>query len=247
MTKPWPKILVIFDCQVRPGVDIRHMTAISRYIAAKRPEVIVCIGDYADMPSLSKFSMNIEKEGQRYRKDVESVHVAMGKMMAWQKTCKNYKPRLVMTLGNHEERIPRTVKENPNLEGVISMADLHYEKYGWEVHPFLKVVTIYGVEFSHFFASGVMGRPVSSAAALLRTRQSSAVMGHVQCVDMAIHPRTQKTAIFGGLSNLHDEDYLGPQGNSTRRQVIMLHEVRDGKFDVMFVSLGYLLRTYGSK
>jgi hypothetical protein len=51
MKKPWPKILVVFDCQVRPGVDIRHMTAISRYIAAKRPEVIVCIGDYADMPS----------------------------------------------------------------------------------------------------------------------------------------------------------------------------------------------------
>jgi hypothetical protein len=238
------KTLVIADAQVRPGVPMQHLAAISKYIEAKRPDTIVCLGDFADLPSLSHYSLAIEKEGQRYARDLASVHEGMAKLMDWQKRCKGYRPRLVMTLGNHEERIPRTVKECPNLEGIIGMKDLRYEDHGWECHDFLKVVTVGGVEFSHYFTSGVMGRPVSSAAALLRSRQSSAVMGHVQMVDLAIHPKTQRMAIFAGLTNLHDEAYLGPQGNSTRRQVIMLHEVKEGRFDPMFVSLGFLRREY---
>jgi len=238
------KILVIADCQVRPGVPTQHLVAISNYILAKRPDVIVCIGDFADMPSLSRHSLAMEKEGQRYRADVKSVHDAMDKLTAFRKKAPRYKPRMIMTLGNHEERIPRTVLEQPNLEGLISIDDLKYEEYGWEVHPFLKVVTVDGVQFSHFFTSGVMGRPASSAAVVLRERQSSAIMGHVQAFEMAVHKRTQRIAIFAGLTNLHDEGYLGPQGNSCRRQVIMLHAVKDGVFDPCFVSLRYLMGKY---
>jgi hypothetical protein len=238
------KVLVIADAQVRPGVKTQHLTAISNYIAAKRPDVIVCLGDFADMPSLSKHSLAMEKEGQRYAADIQSVHDGMTKLVAFKKKCKGYNPRMVMTLGNHEERIPRTVLEQPNLEGVISLADLKYKEFGWEVHPFLKVVNIDGTEFSHYFTTGVMGRPASSAAVVLRERQSSAIMGHVQSFEMAVHKRTQRTAIFAGLTNLHDEPYLGPQGNGCRRQIIMLHEFRDGQFDPCFVSLKYLLRSY---
>jgi hypothetical protein len=239
------KVLVIADAQVRPGVKTQHLTAISGYIEAKRPDVIVCLGDFADMPSLSKHSLAMEKEGQRYAADIQSVHDGMTKLVAFKKKCKGYNPRMVMTMGNHEERIPRTVLEQPNLEGVISLADLKYKEFGWEVHPFLKVVNIYGIDFSHFFVSGVMGRPASSAAVVLRERQSSAVMGHVQKVDIAIHPRTGKMAIMAGLSCLHNEDYLGPQGNACRRQVIMLNDCRDnGIFDPCFVSLKFLLRRY---
>jgi Calcineurin-like phosphoesterase len=242
-----PKILVVADVQARAGTPTKHLSAISRYIEAKRPDVIVCIGDFYDLPSLSKYSMNIEKEGARYRKDIDAGRASMDALMAWKKTAKNYKPRLVFVTGNHEYRIVRAIAENPNLEGVISMDDLGLESYGWKVYPFLKVVTVYGIQFSHYFVSGAKGMPVSSAAALLRVRQRSAIMGHVQVVDMAIHPRTQQTAIFAGLTNLHDEKYLGFQGNSCRRQVLMLHECRGGLFDPMFVSLSYLLHKYGSK
>jgi hypothetical protein len=239
------KILVIFDCQVRPGVPTQHLSAISNYIAAKRPDVVVLIGDFADMPSLSKYSLALEREGARYKADVKSVHDAMDKLTAFKKKCKGYNPRMVLTLGNHEERITRTVKEQPNLEGLISIEDLKFKDYGWEVYDYLQVVTIYGIQFSHFFQSGVMGRPASSAAVILRERQSSAVQGHVQKVDVAVHPRTGKMAIMGGLSCVHQEDYLGPQGNACRRQVLMLNDCRgDGIFDPCFVSLRYLLRRY---
>jgi hypothetical protein len=71
-------------------------------------------------------------------------------------------------------------------------------------------------------------------------------MGHVQHTDIAVHPKTQATAMFVGTCYLHDEDYLGLQGNSCRRQVVVMHEVIDGLFDHMLVSLNFLERRYGS-
>ena len=109
---------------------------------------------------------------------------------------------------------------------------------------FLKVLTVDGVEYAHYFTSGNMGRPVTSAAALLRERQNSAIMGHVQHTDMAFHKKTQNIAMFAGICYTHDEKYLGPQGNNTRRQIVMLHEVENGHFDPMFVSLKFLAKRY---
>lgn len=43
--------LVIPDVQAKDGVPLDHLEWIGRYIADKRPDVIVCIGDFADMPS----------------------------------------------------------------------------------------------------------------------------------------------------------------------------------------------------
>jgi hypothetical protein len=149
-----------------------------------------------------------------------------------------------LTLGNHEYRMEREVEDNPRLEGMFDMGDLGYADNGWTVHDFLEILKLDGVEYSHYFTSGNMGRPVTSAAALLRERQCSAVMGHVQHTDMAFHKKTQNIAMFAGICYLHDEKYLGPQGNQTRRQVVMLHEVEDGKFDPMFVSLRFLQKRY---
>jgi hypothetical protein len=89
-----------------------------------------------------------------------------------------------------------------------------------------------------------MGRPVDIGAALLRARNGSATMGHVQHCDMAIHKQTQHIGLFAGICYLHDEDYLGPQGNATRRQIVLKHEVENGRFDPMFVSLRFLEKRY---
>ena len=70
-------------------------------------------------------------------------------------------------------------------------------------------------------------------------------MGHVQFTDMAVHRKTQKMAIFCGTCYLHDEQYLTIQGNDCRRQIVMLHQVNDGIFDPMFVSLSFLESRYG--
>jgi len=247
MSRKWPTHLVIPDCQVRPDVDTDHLRWIGNYIADKQPDVVVQIGDFNDMASLSGYAVGkAAAEGKRYHADLAAGKEGMGKLMKpVRKLHKKRRPkRMVLTLGNHEFRIEREAEAQPRFKGTLQLQDLGYEKAGWQVVPFLKIININGVDYSHYFISGAMGRPVSSAAALLRVRQGSATMGHVQNVEMAIHPRTQKTALFCGVCYLHDEPYLTPQGNDVRRQIVMKHEVHDGVYDPMFVSLDFLKRKY---
>lgn len=237
--------IVIPDCQVKSGVPTEHLEWIGNYIAEKRPDVVVQIGDFADMPSLSSYDKGkLSAEGRRYVKDIAAVHAAMDRLMTPIKKVPDYKPELHLTLGNHEFRIMREVEENPRYQGRFNYADLAYEDYGWRVHDFLKVAEVDQIEYCHYFTTGAMGRPVTSAAALLRERQKSCIQGHVQYTDMAIHRKTQNIAIFSGTCYLHDEEYLGPQGNNNRRQIITCHEVENGRFDPMFVSLRYLEKNY---
>ena len=238
------KLLVIPDTQVRPGVNTDHLAALGNYIAEKRPDHIVHLGDHFDLPSLSTYNLEGQREGQRYKHDIDVARFAMERLTAPFLTIPKYRPKMHFLMGNHEDRIRRTVETTPTLKGFMSNDDMRLTEYGWRVHDFNQVVRIGGVEFSHFFISGVMGRPVSSAAALLKERQGSAIMGHVQSFQYAVHPRTQKFAMFAGVFYTHQENYLGPQGNTCRPMVHMLHEVRDGLADAMQVSADYLLRQY---
>lgn len=238
------KIGVLPDVQAKPGLDFKHLEHVGRYFAEKRPDVIVCLGDFADMPSLSSYDKGKrEFEGRRYRHDVAAAHRAMDTFMAPIARARGYSPRLVLTLGNHENRIDRATNDTPELEGLISVDDLRYADYGWQVHPFLGVVTIAGVAFSHYLVSGVMGRPITTAAALLAKRHMSTVVGHQQGLQMATAVRADGhmlTGIIAGSCYLHDEKYLGPQGNKHFRGFVMLHDVRAGEFEPMPVTLRYL-------
>lgn len=252
------KIMVIPDCQIRPGDDTAFLEAIGNYAVAKKPDIIVNIGDFADMPSLSSYDVGKKSfEGRRYKNDVEAVRTAMQRLLspidnynAQQRRNgkKQYRPELHLTLGNHEERIERAVNNDAKLEGVLSLSDLGYEEFGWTVHPFLEVVVLEGVAFSHYFVSGVAGRPVTTAAACLSKKHMSCIQGHQQ--GLQVHTGFAAdgrplTCIIAGSCYEHDEDYMGPQGNNHWRGLIMLHEVRNGSFDMMPVSLNYLTAKYG--
>lgn len=68
------RILVIPDCQVKPGVPLDHMSWIGKLIVDKKPDVIVNIGDFADIPSLSSYDVGKKSfEGRRYVDDLEWV------------------------------------------------------------------------------------------------------------------------------------------------------------------------------
>lgn len=239
--------MVIPDTQVKPGVNTDHLEWVGKYAADKLPDVIVMIGDWWDMPSLSSYDKGkMSFEGRRYIDDIKSGKRAMERLLDPIKAVKDYKPRLVFTMGNHEHRIVRYVENNPEFSGKFGFDDLGLRAFGWEVHDFLKPVEIDGIEYCHYFTSGVMGRPVSSAAALLRERQKSCTQGHVQHTDIAIHKKTQQIAMFSGTCYQHDENYLGYQGNAQRRQIIIKHEVDgEGHYDPMFVSLKFLEKAYG--
>ena len=247
------KILVLPDVQAKPGVNFDYLSRIGQYAVDKRPDVIVCIGDFADMPSLSSYDKGKKSfEGRRFTKDIEAAKDAMCAFLTpiWNhnKLGKKYAPRLVMTLGNHEDRINRAVNDDPKLHGLIGIEQsLEYHVDGWEVHPFLEVVEIEGIAFAHYFQTGVMGRPASSAQAQLNKKHQSCIAGHQQGLQIATGFRAggqMVTSIIAGSCYEHNEDYLGPQGNQHWRGFLMLHDCKDGAFDPMFVSLNYINQRY---
>ena len=250
---------VIPDTQIKPGDSIEHIKWAGQYAVDMQPDVIVMIGDWWDMPSLSSYDKGKKSfEGRRYVKDIEAGNLAMdafmGPLITFRDTQKRSKkrrwnPRLVFCRGHHEQRIERAINEDAMLESLMSFeADTNLESYGWEIHPYLDVVVIDGIAYSHYFTSGVMGRPVSSARLMLTKKHMSCVMGHVQDRDIAWARRadgTQMTGLFAGIFYQHDEEYLTPQTNASWRGVWVFNEVQDGSFDELPVSINYLEKKYG--
>jgi hypothetical protein len=242
------KIAVIPDVQALPGASFTHLAAAGKYIAAKRPDVIVCIGDFGDFPSLSRFGSPLEREGLRYKKDVSAFHEAMETLMNPIRKERGYRPWMEFTEGNHEGHISRYANEHPEMEGTVSSKDLRLESYGWRVHPFLQPVGIGGVAFCHYFPSGVLGKPITSASALMKKLHMSAVAGHQQGRDIAFGRRADgahMTTIISGSFYQHTYRYLSPFTNTHWRGMWFLHQVKDGQADEMALSVDYLLRRFG--
>jgi hypothetical protein len=247
------KHFILPDIQAKPGIDFDYLEKYGEYVVDKKPDVIVCIGDFVDMASLSSFDVGRRaSEGRRYHEDIKAGIEAMERFLAPMKRYnamqvrnkkKPYKPRMIMTLGNHENRIDRACEENAKLHGTLSVDDLRYQDFGWEVYPFLEVVIVDGVAYSHYFVSGVMGRPISTAAALVSKMHMSCVAGHLQGKQISMSKRadgSRFTCIIVGSAYEHHEDYLGYQGNQHWRGCLVLNEVENGEFDEMFLSLDYL-------
>lgn len=254
------RILVIPDAQVKEGVPLEHLSWAGEAICEYRPDVIVNIGDFADMPSLSSHDVKGSKyfEGLRYTKDIEVTKEAMKMLLAplrslqakqKQNKEKIYKPRMVLTLGNHENRINRAVNNNPMLDGLVSTKDLEYER-DWEVFEFLHPVFINGVGFNHYWPVGAMGRPAASPTAIISKLHMSCVAGHQQGKAIAYGKRADGRpicAIIAGSYYQHDENYMDQLSNRHWRGLVMLNDVKDGSFDEMMLSIEYLERKYGKK
>ena len=249
------KVLVIPDTQVRDGVDISHLKWISNYIVEKRPDAVIHLGDHWDMPSLSSYDVGKKVfEGRRYKKDIEAGNLGMAILSSSidefnEKARKNkekqYKPYKWYLDGNHDQRIARAVNDDAKLDGTIGLEDRYL--VGWENIPFLEPLIVNDVVFCHYLVSGVMGRPITTAAALLSKRHQSCVVGHQQGRQVATAAKadgTQLTAIIAGSAYTHSEDYMGSQGNKHWRGVVMLHEMQNGSFDESFVSLNFLREKY---
>jgi hypothetical protein len=254
--------LVIPDVQAKDDVPLEHLTWCGEYIVKMKPDVVVQIGDFADMPSLSSYDAKGSKsyEGKRYKADIKAAKRAMGMLLQplreYQKWTQashkpRYEPRLVLTLGNHEDRITRAIESDPNhLEGLIALEDLGYAEAGWEVHPYLKPVEIDGIVYNHYFPTGQMGHPCGTARSILNKYHMSCFAGHQQGRDIAYARRADGktiTAIIAGSFYQHEEQYLNPITNNHWRGIYVLHEVSDGAFDEMPVSLNYLRSRYGKE
>ena len=252
--------LVIPDSQVRPGVSLEYLRWIGEYIVRKQPEVIIHLGDFADMESLSSYDKGKRSaEGKRVQADIDVAILGMDTLLdplwkfQWgqeQRGEKVYRPRMVLTLGNHEDRITRHVNANPELHGFLDISSLKYEEFGWEVYPFLTPVIIHGVCYCHYFPNVMTGKALSgSAMNMLKTIGRSFTMGHRQTLDVTTRflpsDGKQQWGLIAGAAYAHEEDYKGVQGNHHWRGIIVKHNVKNGSYDPLFISLDWLEKEYG--
>ena len=246
-----PTHLVIPDTQVKPGIITDHLGWISQYIVDELYDknlTIIHLGDHWDMPSLSSYDQGKKAmEGRRYMADIEAGNEGF-ELLNLALLRKKNKPRRILLLGNHEERIVRAAENSAQLDGLVSLDHLNAASLGWEVYdPYVPVV-IDGVTYAHYFYNPMTGRPYSGSNLETRLKNvgHSFTMGHQQGlkwgrVDTLHGPHI---GLVAGSCYLHEEDYKGPQGQAHWRGVIVCHQVENGDYDPMFISLDYLCRRY---
>lgn len=125
--------LVIGDPHVHPGQDLRRFRWLARLIIDVDPDVVVCVGDWPSLGSLSHFDVGrIEAEGQRYVHDVAAVRDSLSELhreiRRYNETCGQYKtinPRFEYVAGNHGwGRLEKYMSCNPALGHALSFKDL---------------------------------------------------------------------------------------------------------------------------
>lgn len=259
-SKTYKDHVVIPDTQVKKNDPVDHLRWAGRYCVDHKPEVIVHIGDHADMPSLSSYDKGKRTaEGKRVNEDIEAAVEGMKVLLSpiieeQQRQLRDegkvtWKPRLVLTLGNHEERILRHVNANPELYGFLSIESLRYKDFGWEVYDFLEPVVVDGVTYCHYMANPFSGKPYGgSALNILKHVGESFTMGHKQTLDVTTRflPSSgkQQWGIIAGAFYQHDEGYKGPQGNKHWRGIVHKRRVIDGSYDPEIISLERLRWLY---
>lgn len=238
--------LVIPDTQVKPGIKLDYLEWIGRYIADRKPDTVIHLGDHWDMPSLSSYDKGLRSfEGRRYRADVDAGNEGMERLLHGMGS---FKPRMVFLTGNHEQRIERLTQAHPELHGTLGYANLNLDK--WEVYGFLAPVVIDGIKYSHYFPRSSSGaitqtkRGAPNARAQLVREGGSCTAGHLQGLDVSCLPLRGRLqwGMIAGSCYFHDETYLSPQGTTYWRGIVVKHEVNQGEYCPMFVSLDYLKR-----
>ena len=249
--------LVIPDTQVRPDVDLSFLLAIGKLIADRRPDKIICLGDFADMPSLSSYDKGkLAMEGRKLVNDFKAAREGMDLLLKPLKELqakkkanhmKLYKPELHMICGNHDtSRIDRLIQENPIFEGYITADEFPYED--WQTHEFLTPVNIDEIIYCHYIQNPMSGKPMGgSCLNILKNVGKSFIVGHQQVLDIANRytiDGKQQWAIKAGASYPWDENYKGVQGNMHWRGVLYLTNVLDGSFDLETMRTSALMSKY---
>lgn len=223
-------------------------------IADVKPDVVVMLGDLADMPSLSGYDKGKKCfQGRTYRADVEVALDFNERLFEAARKSKKKLPRRIAIRGNHEQRIERAIQLSPELEGAIGYHDLDWDRHYDEVVEYEGNtpghISIDGVLYAHYFVSGVMGRPIGGEHPGYTFNQKlgcSATAGHTHifdhCVRYGVGPA--RMGLVAGCFFDYDLDYAGETNKMFWRGIVIKHNVEGGVYDLELVSMTRLKEAY---
>jgi len=248
--------LVIPDAHAHPDFDNDRFDWLSSLVRDLRPDVVVNLGDGADMPSLCGYDKGKKSfHGRTYRKDIDAFLESQDRLWSPLRRSKKKLPFSVYLIGNHEERIGRALELQSELEGTISYGDLELPRWYDQVVGYdggsPGIVSIDGVDYAHYFISGVMGRAIGGehpAYSLVTKRLRSSTCGHVHTADYCIRTDGAKRKVMGCVAGVYQDYRAGWAGGANDlwwRGVIYKTHVEDGTYNIRFISLDEIKKEYG--
>jgi predicted phosphodiesterase len=172
------RILAIGDLHQDPRHPERLpiMTWLARLASEHRPDRIIQIGDWSTWDSVNQHDDNSTEAARfkpKIKDDLDNLlqsHQAFRAGMA-----EDYRPKLDIVLGNHENRLERFENANPEAVGTYTLArDETYAQFGWRTRPYGELFYVEGVAFTHHPTNGA-GRAYGGKTGPQRAANESTV------------------------------------------------------------------------
>ncbi len=249
--------LIIPDVQTKPGNCGTHLDWAAAAVIDYKPDVIVVIGDFADMPSMSCHEKPGSKHAimQNVKADFDAANEAFERFQSpIQKEMdrlagghrKRWTPECHFLFGNHENRIVNALNAEPKYEGLFGLET--FKTPGFERHEFLRIVEIDGIKYCHYFPQPYSGKAIGGTiVSRLNNIGSSFVQGHQQGFLYASkqYPDHVKHGLVCGRFYFEDEHYRAKDVQASEwNGIVVLNEVRNGTYDLMPLSMNYLRKKY---
>jgi len=247
--------LIIPDSHAHPKHHNKRAEYLGKLINDIKPDVVIHLGDSADMPSLSSYDRGTKAfQGRNYRADIDAHLDFNDRLWNTVRRSKRKLPVRYFFEGNHEHRIIKAINLQPELEGAISFEDLELERYYDHIIPYNGrspgVLAIDGISYAHFFISGVMGRPLGGthpAYSILSKGHGSATAGDLHLLSYEIQTGIGGKRIQGlvaGCYQDYDADWAGEANKLWWRGVVVKRNVDNGNYDPEFISIEALKKEY---
>lgn len=243
-------ILVIPDTHVKPGENLGRFDWMYNLTLNIKISHVVHLGDLLDMPSLCRYDQDHSNFKKRnISNDIESGNYVFEKLFDIQ----NDGAIVTVLGGNHdEERISRLLRNDERFVNSIPTYKSVVEGEGLTYVPYQENFTLGGVNFSHHFPSGVLGKPISGenpASTLIKKMHKSCVVGHQHTLDYAERVAVDGQRLHGYVAGCFIDpkwkaSYAGAAQKMWRNGLSILHNVKNGSFDLEFISIERLKEQY---
>lgn len=251
-------ILILPDQHAHEQFNNDRADWAGRFILDLKPEIIVNIGDAADMASLSSYDKGKRSfHGKSYKGDIDTHLNFQERLWHPIRKAKRRLPYSYFFEGNHEHRIEKALDLSPELEGTLDFDDFELSFFYDEVIKYDGATPgskdIEGITFAHYLTSGIKGLAISGehpAYSLINKQLKSCVVGHSHTTDYCVRTNSDGKRVQSLVCGVY-QDYEAPWAGKQVNKLwwpglIVLHNCQgDGTYSPQWVDMAWLKRMYG--
>jgi predicted phosphodiesterase len=214
------RILFIPDTHV-PYHNKKAFDLLLKVAQDLKPEIVVILGDFADLYSVSKFIKDPSRKN-KLKWEIEQVNLALDRIERLNA------PLVIYLEGNHEFRLNRYISEKvPELDGILDVKQaFNLKNRGWVHVPYRKDYKLGKVYLTHDVDA--VGR--NAAHKVIDTYLHSAITGHTHRMIYVVEAdgvgEPILSAQFGWLGDISKIDYQ--------------HRIKATKNYVLGFGIGYM-------